>query len=551
VRATLDRDDAFECYFPYFLCAIVIAAAVPRLRLGVAQPINVDGFWNIFTDTQDRWALLLSENQRDEHPMLYRLVLRTVAHFGNSRLVYRSASIIPGLATVYMIGLIGWKIRLRKSVALLAAVSYGFSTTIIENNCEVRAYPLAILFMVIAFYHLIGFLTPRRLLHRKRSLVWFAVMTSLAITTEFYSILFLISCGAFLFLMSIRYPHFRREMLLWARVRGHPLLLAFGLPSAVAISLYFIQERPRIFRHIYLTQFYWDKKEPVLHFVARNVASETNFMAPIELRPPALTMTLAVLAAVVIFYVSFAPQRPRDMAAKATLLMSVFLVGGLILFSIARRYPFGGEARHQSIIFPFMTLAAFVAFDRSMTLIPSATWRTAMVGMLTLLTGLIIWSRWRNPIYFEEDYSPEVRAFKTNFPDTSAVYVDQFSLLTYFAHTYNSRWKFERHYYDGDAIDAYQVVDSSNEHIELLRNLNHFFFDLDKPGFYSTARRAMVDAGLNSLTLFFVNPDWHHMDTASLDETERIIRQRAGDAGLSVGAIVCGDAEAFVTFNLR
>ena len=453
-----------------------------------------------------------------------------------------------------MVGLVAWRVCLRKSVALLAALSYGFSTTIIETNCEVRAYPLAILFMVIAFYHLIEFLTGEEMALRKRSLIWFGVMTSLAIATEYYSILFLVSCGALLLFMAIRYSRFRDELLLWARTRGHPLLLALGLPSVVAIFLYFIQERPRIFVHVYLTEFYWDKHEPLLQFVTRNFGSEMYLMSPIEFHSTVLVMTLGVLAALVIVYFSFASERPDDIAAKSALLMIVFLLGGLILFSIARRYPFGGQARHQSIIFPFIVLAGFVAFDRAITLVPSARWRGAMIGVLALLAGLVIWSRWQTPIFFPENYSAEFRAFRINFPDTSALYVDQFSLLNYFAQTYKSSWKFERHYHnhhDRKAIDEYRIVDSSGDHTVLLRNLDDFSFELDTLEFYRTLRRAMLDARLTSLTLFFVNWNWHHLHKASLEDTDRIIQKLAGDQGLSVGATMYGDEEAFVAFSLR
>jgi len=132
---------AVRRYFPHLLCAVVLAAFLPMLVVAVTRPISPDGFWNVFMDTQDSWALFFAEYHRDQHPLLYRFVLRAAANVRSSRLIYRSASILPGLATIYVLGLVAARLCRSKTVALFAAAAYGFSASMIDLNCDVRAYP--------------------------------------------------------------------------------------------------------------------------------------------------------------------------------------------------------------------------------------------------------------------------------------------------------------------------------------------------------------------------------------------------------------------------
>ena len=546
VRAAVSREDAFERYFPYFLCAVTIAALVPSLVVGVTKSMTIDGYWNVFIATQDRWSMFLSENQHDEHPMLYRLLLRMVAHLGSSRLTYRSLSIIPGLATIYAIGLVASRVCLRKSVALLAAIAYGFSATIIDIMCEVRGYSLALFFIVAAFYQLVRFLDGGSLLRRKRSLLWFGAMASLAIGTEFYSVLFLSSCVAFFLSMFLRHSQFRRDVLRWTLVRGHPLVVAFGVPAAVALGLYFGHERNKLFPHVYLAQFYWTRNDPVIPFVLRNLRNEFDFMAPVGISSMLLVVILVagvVLAA--LYFSCVRANQTKTLIATTPALILVFLLAQLILLSLWRRYPFGGELRHQSIIFPFVTLAAFVALDRMVAFLPYDGWRIGTVGLAALLTISILYLHWTPRVYEEEGYSPEFRAFQSNFSSTPAIYVDQFSLLNYYSQTSALKWRFLQHYHAREAIDAYQVR-SANGQVELLRDLDQFDFDLGSPTFYTSLRQVISETRLGTVTLFFVNSRWRHQNPP-----EQTVRRLADDAGLTVGAVLRSDSETFAAFSLR
>ena len=138
-------------HFTHLLFAIAAAGLIPCIAFGRFQYIGFDGWWHVFTATQDRWMNFLAEWRYDAHPPLFYLLLRLVAHFGHSRLILRSISIASGVAGSYVMGVVAGKICRYKASALLAALAYTFSWSMIEINCEVRSYPLALAFILLAF----------------------------------------------------------------------------------------------------------------------------------------------------------------------------------------------------------------------------------------------------------------------------------------------------------------------------------------------------------------------------------------------------------------
>ncbi len=172
-----------ERLFPFLLVGITLAALVPALVLGASEFISYDGYWHLFIAKQDRWKQFLSEYRGDAHPILYDLALRVIALFGHSRLAYRSASIIPGVASIYLLGRIAGRLCISKVVALLTAAAYGLSMTMIGITIDVRSYPLALVFVIAAFYYLVDFLAHTSDASANRSLVLFGIFTSLAIAS--------------------------------------------------------------------------------------------------------------------------------------------------------------------------------------------------------------------------------------------------------------------------------------------------------------------------------------------------------------------------------
>jgi uncharacterized membrane protein len=126
-----------------------------------------------------------------------------------------------------------------KGVALLTAEAYGFSLTMIGINIDVRSYPLALMFVIAAFYHLVDFLSGKYDRSANRSLVLFGFFTGLAIATEYYAVFFLVACLGILSLLCVTDSAFRESFQKWAARNWYTPVIAFGLPFGVIT--YFFQ----------------------------------------------------------------------------------------------------------------------------------------------------------------------------------------------------------------------------------------------------------------------------------------------------------------------
>ncbi len=133
------------------LFLIALAAAVPRLLLGASQFIEYDGYWHVFIAQQDNWASFWADIYANAHPPLYFLLLKAVLHLGHSLLVYRSISILTGVASVYLVGRIALKITESNARAYQSALAYGLALPGIVVSCEVRSYMLSVFFVLVSF----------------------------------------------------------------------------------------------------------------------------------------------------------------------------------------------------------------------------------------------------------------------------------------------------------------------------------------------------------------------------------------------------------------
>jgi len=386
-RVSLDR------LFPYLLLAITAAALIPVFQMGFFEPIGGDGYENMSISTQASWDAFLCCVRGRQHPILSYIVLRVFALFGHSRLAWRTAPIIPGMAGVYLLGMIAARLCRNKAAALLAAAAYGFSATMREIIVDIRSYSLALFFVLAAFYCLVDSLAGNA--RRNRSLILFGIFSSLAVISEYYAILFLLACLSSLALLLAAHPLSRGRALAWARRNWPVLITAIGLPFASAAYSYWthgIKFPPPAFEH--LLEFYWRPGTSLIDFVLRNLRADFNYMLPVEMTSAGGALgVLAAFVPLLLYRALFRKQSHKAIGPSLPGLLCLLLLAELIVLSLLRWYPFGGEARQQSILFPFITLTAFLFPDQLIGSI-SATRRLGWLrfGVLVLAGAGIVFN---------------------------------------------------------------------------------------------------------------------------------------------------------------
>src|SRR4030095_14805598 len=90
----------------------------------------------------------------------------------------------------------------------------------------------------------------------------------------------------------------------------------------------------------------------------------------------------------------FRKQSHESLAVGVTGLVLLLLLVELIVFSLLGWYPFGGNDRHQSILFPFLTLTAFILLDRLITYLSVSWLKTGILGAIAVLITANFSYRW-------------------------------------------------------------------------------------------------------------------------------------------------------------
>jgi len=542
-----------DTVFATLLVAIALGGLIPRLVLGISYDIGYDNAWHIFIATQDRWELLLSEWRKVAHPPLYYLLLRYVARLGPANLIYRALSIIPGVATIYVIGKVADKLYERRSVALLAAGAYALSLSIIGLDIDVRAYPLALLFMVSGLYCFAGLVESCFGPGTARLAIAFGVLTSLAICSEYYAVFFLAACIGTLVALFFRLPEMRRPALNFCRRHPYAVGLAIGLPICMCVWLYsnHVQYQRRAENSV--MQFYWSKGTSMLWFVSENLRSDLNYCSPIELSTAvAISLVCILLVAIVWRFVLLPATAGKSIVVFSILLILLLIISELIVLSLIRRYPFGGYARQQSILFPFFILTAFLLLDRVVGYLPAGWPRIGLSIAAVLAIAASFSSQWRKlPGGSQKIAAREYNAFRQKLPRQNVVYLDQFSLIPYYIHTRRWKWRFERHFREPDRLDEYETTSPSGEQVRVIRNTDRWNFDLLTPDFYVTLFRSLRDAHLDGANLFFLKQGPEVMDSATLRANERRIRELASNAGLRVEEVYYESRLACIAFKAK
>src|SRR5579872_5423857 len=107
---------------PLTLLFITLLAAIPRLYVGSTQYVEYDGYWHVFIAMQDNLRQFYKEYWINFHPPLFYLLLRLALNFGRTPLVYRSISLLTGIAAVFFIGKIAEKISVTRWMSAVAAL---------------------------------------------------------------------------------------------------------------------------------------------------------------------------------------------------------------------------------------------------------------------------------------------------------------------------------------------------------------------------------------------------------------------------------------------
>jgi hypothetical protein len=298
----------------------------------------------------------------------------------------------------------------------------------------------------------------------------------------------------------------------------------------------------------HVIQFYWNASRPITEFILQSLREDLNYILPIGIpSTTALLVSLLPIVALTWFLILRQDRKVARVASTAPILMLVLLVSELMVLAVIGRYPFGGDSRHQSIIFPFLLLSGFLGLDRFVSFLRFPLMKK-LVLVFTAALMIVSFSYWwgRYPKISQELFTPEYNLFASGLHPMQAVYVDRFSSIAYYTHTHTWTWQFQNHFVEPKRVDSYGLTTPSGEHLILLRN-KEWNFDVRSPGFYTDLAKSLRAAHVSGADLFYIA----NKDQAVLAVTEEAIRVLADQAGLVAGPILRENDGLFIAFRLK
>jgi len=427
--------------FGLILAFIALAAAVPRLLLGSSQFVEYDGYWHVFIAQENDWPGFWRDIQTNAHPPLYFLLLKVILRFGRSLLIYRSISLLTGVASVVLVGGIARKVTGSNVRAYQSALAYGLALPGIIISCEVRSYMLSVFFVLLSFSCFLDIAEPGSLLNQAKLRIGFAAGAILACLSHYFAFFYAGAAMALLlgrFALRVR----RGEVANWKTAAAAET--ATSLPViAVILTLYGVHAGALAQIQNHLLPYYFDPHghETVTAFLLRNWKNFVNLFSPYQISSDTVAIGVFILALIGGLWSADLSRR-----ASRTILITALMLAGIVLAAIAGKYPFGGDLRQQYLLFPFVVLCGAIVVERvarrlSAFLPVRGRW---LVNALAIAAIVCV-----SAVQFEQypKVGGKISADRMDIfdrlePMPAAVYLDQFNLITFYSFHDTWDWSF-------------------------------------------------------------------------------------------------------------
>ena len=528
---------------PAIACLMVVMATCAAVLSWYAllDYPGYDSEWHVFIASQSTWADFWREVAANEHPPLFYLALMGAMRvFGTSLLAYRVVSIGATVASTCLVARIVARQTADVWIGVLAAAAFGLSFTAIEIGLEIRAYALADAFMLLAFGAYLRWLeapadtpTSQRLL--------FTTTACAAALTHYSTLFFLAAVVATPLVLALGSRSW--GIRLADDIRRHPVavVLMILIPVVVGAVAYIVHARGLSFplNHV-ATYLYGTEGESAPAFLSRTTGSFLSLLVPPWGLDAAIVVVVGILSAALCLAAWWSE---RASTAAVPFIFTAVMVALNVTAALARRYPFGGELRHEYFMFPFLVICLFAAvgWARRHVAVP---WMpravpllaTAVVVCASILAAFTAYGRTsvdRAPLF-----PPHVAKFESVIHQPSAVLVDQFGLIIFFANHDHANWR--RSFVDVQR-SMWEVFDlqTAGSDMKVCRS-RQWSLDLSAPDTYQDIADCVSRTGVTTIAIF--RPQQPGFEPAWLNSDMRPVAEKFGRAHGVIPAALSVDA---------
>lgn len=441
---------------------MALLALALRLRLALSAGPNFDESWHVFVGAVHPARQLLEDLQNVAHPPLCILVIRLLRSLyflgapGGPLLWCRLLSLLPGIATVVLCYCCARRMDVSRAVACLGALLFAIASSAIAISSCVRGYSLATLFLMAAYAAYLEILpapedAPAGAWRR------FLLCASLASWTEYCAGFAVAALCANLALLALPRRAYLRS-LLRAAGRCRAALGAFAA-ATLALAVYLRWTvAPSSSGHVGL---FLRGDRSLGRFFLDGFASNISAFTPLSLSGDGRALLWLAASLVGLAWVAWrhlAAGR-RDLRKGTLPLILLLLWMTIFALALAGLYPYGGYARHQFILFPFLALLAVVVLETAYQACPGPRSRVALclLSALAMVRGTGVLSD--RPLDIEVvpgwPYAEESRALRRAMAPGDAIYLSSFNMYMFYSNVLEHR--FEARGGCGEACTVFSV----------------------------------------------------------------------------------------------
>jgi len=461
--------------------ALVLALTAGILVcLGSRELIGYDSYWHIFIARQDRWPNFWREVRDNAHPPLFYFLLRLAsAWIGPTYLAYRAVSIAATVASTALVASIVWRTTTNRALAIVAAAAFGCAYGAIMVGLEVRAYAVCAAFTLLAFVFYLDWLrAPARRL-KTRTAAGFALAATAAVLTHYSTFFFLAAALATPFALAAGSSRWRRRLAAAIAWRPWTTAAMFAVPLAVAAAAYVIHvARWGGGRLNHVPEFMFNPAtERPWQFVVRNTVNLAAIVLPggnefvSGIHNAVQMIALAIVGATALAGALQVGRAKTSRLAAVPLIVTAVMIALNAAGGLTYRYPYGGVARHEFFLVPFVlvtlfTLVEVVRRGAPRRLRSRTAWTALAAAGVTASVASWTVSFQLHP---EPLFQPQMTRFHTKVPSPKAVLLDQFSFINFFSHYHDWEWRAGSDW-PGEAVRQGWRVSKGGETIAVCRN---------------------------------------------------------------------------------
>jgi hypothetical protein len=320
-------------------------------------------------------------------------------------------------------------------------------------------------------------------------------------------------------------------------------------PLAVGVYLYEAQAKRWVMPLSSLPSFYYQPlRDTVPSFLLRNLRGTFNLFSPVAASRARIAVPVLAALLAACLWAMVRERRLHERSSRRLFplaFLAILLVGGMVL-GLCGMYPFGGQMRHQFLIFVFALLAGMVAVDATIRDAPSRG-RVAALGGLAAVLATDFFVQLPALLHPAPDrLAPILEVHDADFRRTGNVSADQFGLVALFTRYYNSSFRFAERVSDSPPIDRYEVG-SGGRRFDVLAFRNWWIFEFWDDRLFAelsqawSKRSATCNGLLRVSGTVFDQPERLRPDARFRSTLEARLRAAGAARGLSVRNLDASD----------